>query len=145
MKTLITGLIGGLFGSFITHMLASWRDENKEFRDAAKRLRSAFTTELADLDPSRIDSQRHSFDSFLRDALPKHREAIAEFGFYLSDKAREELNKEFHVYIKGIYEGDYDAGLKMISKVGSHDLFQERVRAILKYAEYKPWYKRFFL
>jgi hypothetical protein len=62
------------------------------------------------------------------------------------------LDIKFQKYIQGILEGDYERNLTrtsptaegILTKTSSYALFQKRVRAILKYAEYKLWYKRLF-
>jgi hypothetical protein len=146
----ITGLVGGVIGSFITHLFASWRDSRKEFRDASRRLRDAFTPELGEMDPLRMDKDV-DVRTLLNNTLPKQRAAVAEFSFYLSDKKREGFENEFQRYIQGIYEGDYERNLThtyntpegTLTKTGSYALFQQRIRAVIRYAEHRPWYKRF--
>ena len=38
----VAGLVGGILGAFVMHYVASWRDKQKEVRDAGKQFREAF-------------------------------------------------------------------------------------------------------
>ena len=144
----IAGLLGGLIGSFITHLFASWRDKSKEFREAGRRLREAFAPELAALHPISGDKKART-DTLLTAAFPKHRVAILEFGLYLSGKERKAFAEAWRAYYEvggSVRFDDYVPNVTVETRglngewsteTGSYELLQERIDAILKFTTNK--------
>jgi hypothetical protein len=103
----IAGLLGGLTGSFATHLFASWRDKKKEFRDAGRQFREAF------VEVKRLLSIRHTHHCNLYPGAPEEYQnviqllpryyqqqyaALLKFEPHLSKSDQENLRKIWNEY-----------------------------------------------
>jgi hypothetical protein len=164
MNALITGLLGGIIGSFITHWFAERRDREKEFQDAGKQFREAF------LEAEYLLSIRHPEHSKIYTRSPdqyekaylllcrfheKHYTALVRFESYLSKPAKDELQKLWYEYCcfdaatnqkYATYE-DYKSTDSSVEEWSKRELALERIKAMFKCTWLVPivkgiWYKR---
>jgi len=137
--TLLGIIIGGGIGFVSSYCMGRI---NKR-REASDKLRAAFAPELANM---RLSAHKEiNIDKMLTEAFPKHSAAIEEFSFYVPKKKRLdyfEAWEKYYMFGGSIRFTDY-LDIKITttgeapSKMNNRELFEERVRGILKFAKPK--------
>jgi hypothetical protein len=132
-------VLGALIGAWITYWFALKLSVKNARREAGRRLRETFTSELSILDPETGDKNVRASD-LLEAALPKHRDAITEFAFYLSDKEKPAYEAAWRAYHEGecrrymgIITTDTGADGQRIEKTWSYEQLKQQVHDILKF------------
>ena len=130
-------LIGGaftIFGALIGGLCVFYfgiEARRNAKRDAGRRLREAFSEELAEMDPV-TGNKGVEVEMLLSSAFPKHYSAVIEFSYYLKGTEKAAFEKAWREYFEvggsmrffDYYMGD-----------NPKQLFKERVNAILKFTE----------
>jgi hypothetical protein len=80
-------VIGALLGTWVGYRLSISLSKMSARKEAGRRLISAFSEELARLDPVNSVSGM-SVDRYLENAFPKHHAAMIEFAFYLEGESK---------------------------------------------------------
>jgi hypothetical protein len=164
MNALITGLLGGIVGSVITHWFAGHRDRQKEFQDAGKQFREAF------LEVEYLLSIRHPEHSKEYSGSPegfqhtypllckfhqRHYEALVRFNPYLSESGRDKLRKLWEIFCcynsdpkqkHATYEEYKTATTDLGEEWQKRELSLERIKAMFECTWLIPivkgmWYK----
>jgi len=124
-------VLGALIGSMVTYSFALRLASVNARREAGRRLREAFSPELAALNPI-TGSKSLDVENLLQSAWPRHHVAVSELSFQLCKAERASLERAWHeYYVVGgsIRFFDYYMGENPRKK------FQERVHAILKHTQ----------
>lgn len=111
----------------LAHFLSRRRERHARFAAAALAFRSAFSAELAALEPN-VEGPK-SVEDFLRSAYEKHRSAVIIFRDFLPDKQRANFDADWQKYHSGQEIDGEPVDLSDISFEGTKGLF----------LEYSPW------
>src|SRR5215475_7736968 len=103
----VAGLLGGIMGSLFTHYVASWRDKQKEVREAGRQFREAFIEaqyllSIRHPEQGRLYSGSHEEyqDAYalVRKCHKQHYEALVRFKPYLSKAKQKKLEHAWEQY-----------------------------------------------
>jgi hypothetical protein len=124
-------LAGVLLGAFVTYRFAAELAARNGKREAGRRLREAFSSEIALLHPA-TGSKNVNTIAVLQSAFLKHSAAISEFRFYLSGKKLRAFDEAWRQYYEiggSVRFTDYEIG------ENPRRLFLQRVESILQFTQ----------
>jgi hypothetical protein len=129
----VFALSGTIIGGGISFVMA-WFTLNRTARiTASSKLRSAFLPELVAM---RFDRNQQNFDAdkLLREAFPRHAQAVEEYRFYVRARDRDAFEKSWREYYEvggSVRFFDY---MPFNSNTDPLGCFEKRVAAILRFA-----------
>jgi len=126
-----SALLGAITGGGIGFLTARFTTNRNARAAAAGKLRAAFAPELVAM---RFDRAKEKFDAdrLLREAFPRHAEAVEEFRFFVKtgDKAAyEQAWRQYYEVGGSVRFFDYMMGDDPL------ECFETRVRSILRFAD----------
>ena len=131
---IITGaftVLGAFIGSLVTYWLSLQLAKAHARMEAGRRLREAFASEIAMIDPVGGNKDAN-VDFILRKAFDRHRAAVIEFSYYVSPSRRGAFLEKWREY----YEIGGSVGFEnYMMGERSRELFMERVHAVLAFTE----------
>jgi hypothetical protein len=103
----VAGLVGGILGAFVMHYVASWRDKQKEVREAGRQFREAFVAaqyflsirhpEQGRLFSGSLEEYQDTY-SLVRKCHKQHYEALVRLKPYLSKSKQVKLEQAWEQY-----------------------------------------------
>lgn len=124
-------LLGVLVGGLCTYRFALHLQRVASLREAGRRLREAFSEELA---AGTVPGFKPdiTFAHALEQAFSKHSVAVKEFSFHLSQRKRSAFQAAWRAYWE---VGGSVRFFDYYMEPNAKELFSERVNAILKFTE----------
>lgn len=124
-------ILGALIGSIVTYWLSLQLAKAHARLEAGRRLREAFASEIAMIDPVGGNKDAN-VDFILRKAFERHRASVIEFSYYLYSEKKKEFLEAWRQYYEiggSVSFNDYMMGER------PRELFIERVHAVLSFTE----------
>src|SRR5215475_974926 len=106
-EMVVAGLLGGIISAFLTYSVASWRDKQKEVREAGRQFREAFVEaqyflsirhpEQGRLFSGSLEEYQDTY-SLVRKCHKQHYEALVRLKPYLSKSKQVKLEQAWEQY-----------------------------------------------
>jgi hypothetical protein len=131
LNNVLLPLLGVLLSAFLIHLLARDRAKRNTKREAGRKLREELSPELSILCPTR-NIYEGTIKQILCASFIRHRQAMIEYGPYLSGKEKSKYTEKCDAYFE---QGGSDCLFKKYQTKDGSKTFHKDIESLLEHIE----------